>query len=664
MNTKVVLVALTLASIGALVTASSLMPQNAVEEQEFTKLLPILQNLTGISKELLQGIKLFILTRQCEVSLPHKTSLICKAKRILERLTLKKRWKLTDSGFGFMVLDRTPIVHVFKTFLDPFTRFNMEEYLQTVLTSDLTQIVYNVLVKNSSEIRKHYNYKILSKYFAMASKLGGEVALRPSHYEAFVDDKDEWISDKFFTQQRLAGVNPMSLMRVTNSFEAAIGLNWEELEKRLNPTFDWEGAVQTALGTDDSLEEAIDQGRLYALRYEFMDHLPKESDLTDHDNRREMWGTYSPIALFASAQDFITKRNHLVPVAIQMDFKPGSAVYTPEDGDNWMLAKLNLQITDLGYAQIVEHLGKVHLLMEPFCVLLKGAMASEHPIHQMLKYHCRDVTIPNSVGTPALIDPGNYMDQLFAFGSKGTVRLLRDAHRIATWKVTDFRGEIKRRGLDDKELLPYFPYRDDGEQILEVIENMVKEYVDLYYYDNEDVKNDNELENYRKELSAFWSFPWKGRKGKIKGLPASIDTKQELCDFVTRIISQLTIQHAAVNYPLSDYAQYIPNLPTKLYNDTRVKEGEFDVLRLPNRNTSSIEASFTNSLALYRFDTIFDYGNNLKETRAVKLLNRYFGHLMNVVQPEMQEKNQQRKEDGDLTYPYFIPRWLPNGIQT
>ena len=39
-----------------------------------------------------------------------------------------------------------------------------------------------------------------------------------------------------------------------------------------------------------------------------------------------------------------------------------SAVYTPEDGDNWMLAKLNLQITDLGYAQIVEHLGKVNMI--------------------------------------------------------------------------------------------------------------------------------------------------------------------------------------------------------------------------------------------------------------------------------------------------------------
>ena len=37
-----------------------------------------------------------------------------------------------------------------------------------------------------------------------------------------------------------------------------------------------------------------------------------------------MWDTLSPIALFASTQDFLTKSNHLVPVAIQMDFTPGS----------------------------------------------------------------------------------------------------------------------------------------------------------------------------------------------------------------------------------------------------------------------------------------------------------------------------------------------------
>ena len=75
---------------------------------------------------------------------------------------------------------------------------------------------------------------------------------------------------------------------------------------------------------------------------------------------------------------------------------------------------------------------------------------------------------------------------------------------------------------------------------------------------------------------------------QIQGFPASIDSKKELCDIVKRIISHLAVQHASCNYLLADYAQYIPNLPTKLYNDTRVKEGEFSVYRLPNRLTSAV----------------------------------------------------------------------------
>ena len=35
------------------------------------------------------------------------------------------------------------------------------------------------------------------------------------------------------------------------------------------------------------------------------------------------------------------------------------------------------------------------------------------------------------------------------------------------------------RGLDDKSKIPYFPYRDDGEAVLESIEAMVDSYVNL-----------------------------------------------------------------------------------------------------------------------------------------------------------------------------------------
>ena len=42
-----------------------------------------------------------------------------------------------------------------------------------------------------------------------------EYAKLASRHEAFINDKTKWISDKYFTQQRLAGTNPMSLQRVT-----------------------------------------------------------------------------------------------------------------------------------------------------------------------------------------------------------------------------------------------------------------------------------------------------------------------------------------------------------------------------------------------------------------------------------------------------------------
>ncbi|XP_066016448.1 polyunsaturated fatty acid 5-lipoxygenase isoform X2 [Pocillopora verrucosa] len=606
--------------------------------------------------------KLLGLLLECSVSLPQRSNFVCKVKRFMELLEMKGKWKLKFSPYGYALLKLDPLTLIGRDFINPFTRFYLEGYLQTVLTADLSGIVYNSLFNKTTdkEMSHNVNYRILSKFFEMSAMAGGVNNRRPSKYEAFIDDKTTWISDRFFTQQRLAGINPMSLRRVTLK-AGPVGLDWDTLYKTLNPEFDWEGAVQKALGSDDTLEEAIYQGRVYILRYELCDDLPREKvDLTDNDPNRTMWDTLSPIALFASKQDFLTKTNDLVPVAIQMDYTPDSSVYTPDDDDNWMLAKLNVQVTDLGYAQIVEHLGKVHFLMEPFCVVLKRTLSSSHPLHQILKYHCRDVTVPNTVGAPKLVGEGEFMDQLFAFGNEGTTQLLKEAHKLSTWDVTDFRNEIKKRGVDDKKLLPYYPYRDDGEQILKIIENMVKGYVDLYYYDNEDVKKDYEFGSFLRELSTRTIF----HRIYVKGLPSKIATKDELCDIVTRIISQLSVQHAAVNYPLTDYGLYTPNLPTKLYNDTRLKEGEYGVQRLPNINTSSIEASFSNALSLFRFDSLFDYGNELLDPEAVKLVNGYYTYLMNVIQPKMQEKNRKRKEDNYLTYPYFIPRWLPNGVQT
>ena len=77
-----------------------------------------------------------------------------------------------------------------------------------------------------------------------------------------------------------------------------------------------------------------------------------------------------------------------------------------------------------------------------------------------------------------------------------------------------------------------------------------------------------------------------------------------------------------------------------------------------------IHSSAFNTLGIFRLDRLFDYGNSLEDTDAVNLINRYYSKLMQDVQPKLQSLNRKRKDGGDLTYPYFIPKWLPNGIQT
>ena len=71
---------------------------------------------------------------------------------------------------------------------------------------------------------------------------------------------------------------------------------------------------------------------------------------------------------------------------------------------------------------------------------------------------------------------------------------------------------------------------------------------------------------------------------------------------VSRIISHLSVQHAALNYLPVNYAQYVPNQPSKMYNDTSLSEGEFSVYRLPNRLTSAVSMIYTS------FPRVTDYG--------------------------------------------------------
>jgi len=108
-----------------------------------------------------------------------------------------------------------------------------------------------------------------------------------------------------------------------------------------------------------------------------------------------------------------------------------------------MLAKLSVQGADLGYNQVAEHLAKTHLLMEPFCVSKDRQLSERHPLHQMIKYHCRGISITDKLAFKILLAENAKLHKLFPYGYHGAVSIALRQFRLASWKDTDFLNSIR-----------------------------------------------------------------------------------------------------------------------------------------------------------------------------------------------------------------------------
>jgi len=108
-----------------------------------------------------------------------------------------------------------------------------------------------------------------------------------------------------------------------------------------------------------------------------------------------------------------------------------------------MLAKLSVQGADLGYNQVAEHLAKTHLLMEPFCVSKDRQLSERHPLHQMIKYHCRGISITDKLAFKILLEENANLHKLFPYGYHGAVSIALRQFRLTSWKDTDFLNNIR-----------------------------------------------------------------------------------------------------------------------------------------------------------------------------------------------------------------------------
>lgn len=600
---------------------------------------------------------------ECPVELSQKTSRACQERRYRQLLANKNIYQLVPISFlpnepiRWLNMTSDKMRAVFSK--HPFEQWEFNIYLAK--TAGGAEILKQWHKLNAGEdIQSFADFVKIYTFFRKAQEqLGDPYFKNPSDEEPFQNIIKYWMRDKVFAEQRLAGVNPMTLMRISTDREN-VGLKWSELKKVLNQEFDWENLIiNTPNMPKISLPKAISSKMVFVLRYPLLDYLPAMPDIMESRPHRKMWNPTSPITFFAVHPN---NRNNLIPIAIQMDVKPGSPVYTPKDDGLWMLAKLSVQGADLGYNQVAEHLAKTHLLLEPFCVSKDRQLSENHPLHQIIKYHCRGISITDKLAFQLLLGPNENLHKLFPYGYRGAVNIALKSYRQTSWKDTDFMGNIKKRGLDFR-ILRYFPYRDDGKFIFDTIQKAVRDYVNQYYECDEDVQSDYELQNFMNEVSAD-GVGIDGGNGNVKDLPNELTSVDSLMAFLTRLLWQLSAQHAALNYPVADYGGFTLNMPTKLYQDSRVSDDVFSLFSFPNANISAQHAIVAFSLTNYRYDSLFDYGSQLPDKRGRDVISKWFNFLQRRVQPSLEKRNQNRFKGDHLTYPYLLPRWIPNGVQT
>ena len=445
--------------------------------------------------------------------------------------------------------------------------------------------------------------------------------------------------DAIFAAMRVAGPNPLMIERM------------KALDARLPIT---EEQYQSVMGTEDSLEKAVADGRLYLADYSVFDGALNGSFPAVQKYN------YAPLALFAVPLDGQSRGQSIVPVAIQCAPQPGPAnpIFLPRDGDSWLIAKTTVQIADANFNEAVSHLGRTHLFIEPFIIATHNQLSPTHPLFILLTPHFEGTLAINETAQRRLISPFSLVDKNLS----GTI----DQSRVFAVKAAQsyqlnintstLPQLLARRGVDDTSSLPDYPYRDDALLIWGAISQWVEDYVNRFYSSDAALQGDTELQNWVVELVAHDG----GRLNNV-GEGNRINTRPQLVELVTLICFTASAQHAAVNYPQAEIMTYTPAMPLAGYSPLPVpQEGssESDFLKfLPPLESAKLQLDILYLLGSVYYTRLGDYGDGYFTDPAIQNYLTKFQQELIKIEEEINERNKTR-----TPYEFLLPSKIPQSI--
>lgn len=447
---------------------------------------------------------------------------------------------------------------------------------------------------------------------------------------------ERFSTDETFAYQFVAGPNSSVIKRLTK-----VPDNFPIEDKHL----------QTVI--DDSLSNAIKDGRIYVLDYAVLKNL-KGGIHEDNNEKNLKKYTYSPIAAFVVPHEGGLFR----PFAIQCNQDPTNRIiYTPSDGYSWQIAKDIVRVADTEHHELLSHLTFTHLILESIALSTRRQLPEEHPVYKLLSNHTEGTLMINYLAATVLIAKGGAVDRILGADHITTTALISEQRKIFSFRDNFLPVRLSKQKIDDSKVLPVYPYRDDALLIWNAVNDWIKNFVNVYYLDDEAVKNDVLLQAWADDIE-------KPKHGEILNFTKSgkgiISGREELVEILTMSVFTAGPQHAAVNFPQKSDMSFLPAHPGSGYapEPQGLDHDENSWLSyLPPLDVALLHYTTLATLGSIYYTRFGDYGSTFTEANINKYVKSFQSALINI------EKNiNERNLNRPFAYETLKPSQIPQSI--
>ncbi|RXN36484.1 arachidonate 5-lipoxygenase-like protein [Labeo rohita] len=297
---------------------------------------------------------------------------------------------------------------------------------------------------------------------------------------------------------------------------------------------------------------------------------------------------------------------------------------------------------------------KERYLTAPICLLYKNELDQMLPIAiQLLMPHvCFTIAI-NSKAREKLISEDGIITKVGSISGAGMVILMQNAMKTLTFKSLCLPEDIKVRGMED---VPKYYYRDDGMMIWEAIHSFVSAVVKIYYDSNKAVQKDVEIQGFVKDVVFGMN--------NFDKFPKSLNSQEQLVEYLTVVIFTASAQHAAVNFGQFDWYGWIPNSLSTMRKPPPQQKGQVDMKyimeSLPDCVCSSmvlgtvwaLSRTQENERLLGMYPDMY-----FTEQPAMEAIKTFYNKL-----EEVTKIIKSRNEKSTLPYWYLSPDKIPNSV--